>query len=150
MADNDFDRHNRPHDTGTRIHVEKQRKPNWLWLLVPLILGLLVLPNLFNRDDERVGNNTQQSQQQQVASVTYQGESWQPSGNAQNIDAAQLQSIGTSSEGYELYRSTNAGGGGGMGTGANSQQVFMKTSDGLFQPLVRVNGANNTTTQTED
>lgn len=141
MADNDFDRQNRPHDTGTRIHVEKQKKPNWLWLLVPLILGLLVLPNLFNRDDDnRVGSTVERNDQ--VASVTYQGQTWQPRGAAQNLDAASLQSIGTSSEGYELYRS-NTGGGGGMGANENAQQVFMKTSNGMFQPLARVGETND-------
>ena len=33
LADNDFNRQDRPYDTGTRIHVEKKRNPSWLWLL---------------------------------------------------------------------------------------------------------------------
>jgi hypothetical protein len=130
MADNDFNRENRPHDTGTHIHVEKKHNRSWLWLLVPLILGLLVLPNMFRGDDDRVGSTVERNER--VAAVTYQGQTWQPRGDARNLDASQVQSIGKSAEGYDLYRS--AGGGGGMG----DQQVFMKTSNGLFQPLARV------------
>jgi hypothetical protein len=138
MADNDFDRQNRPYETGTHIHVEKKRKANWLWLLVPLILGLLVLPNLFRHDDNKVGSTVERNNQ--VAAVTYQGQVWQPRGAARNLDASQVRSIGTSSEGYQLYRST--GGGGGMGTNDNAQ-VFMKTSNGMFQPLARVGETND-------
>jgi hypothetical protein len=134
MADNDFNRHDRPHDTGTHIHVEKKKNRNWLWLLVPLILGALVLPNLMDRDDEnRVGSTVERNEQ--VAAVTYQGQTWQPRGDARTLAASEVQSIGKSAEGYDLYRST--GGGGGMGD-ADNAQVFMKTSNGLFQPLARV------------
>ena len=54
-----------------------------------------------------------------------------------------MQSIGTSNEGYQLYRGTNAGGGGGTGTQADDHQIFMKTSNGLFQPLARVGETND-------
>ncbi|MFN3428632.1 MAG: hypothetical protein ACK46X_01635 [Candidatus Sericytochromatia bacterium] len=135
MADNDFDRQTRREDTGTRIHVEKDRKPNWLWLLVPLILGLLVLPNFFNRDDNREATNVEQ--REQVAGVTYDGRRYQPAGEARNMDVNSMVLVGQAENGQDIYGIREVAGGGGGGDEA-TVQLFTKTASGLFQPLSQV------------
>lgn len=133
MADNDFDRQTRRDDTGTRIHVEKDRKPNWLWLLVPLILGLLVLPNFFNRDDDRQGTNVEQ--REQVAAITYDGRRFQPMGEAQSIDPSRMELVGQATNGQDVYGMKGEAGGGG---GQAAERLFTKAADGRFQPLTAV------------
>lgn len=135
MADNDFDRQTRREDTGTRIHVEKDRKPNWLWLLVPLILGLLVLPNFFNREDNREATNVEQ--REQVAAITYDGRRYQPAGEARNMDANSMVLVGQADNGQDVYGIREIAGGGG-GTGEAAVQLYTKTANGLFQPLTAV------------
>ena len=135
MADNDFDRQTRREDTGTRIHVEKDRKPNWLWLLVPLILGLLVLPNFFNNDDDRQATNVEQ--REQVAAITYDGRRYEPAGEARNMDANSMVLVGQAENGQDIYGIRETAGGGGGGDDA-AVQIYSKTANGLFQPLKQV------------
>jgi hypothetical protein len=130
MADNDFDRQTRREDTGTRIHVEKDRKPNWLWLLVPLILGLLVLPNFFNRDDDR-----QATRVEQVAGITYDGRRFQPMGELQSIEPSRMELVGQATNGQDVYGMKGEAGGGG---GQAAERLFTKAADGRFQPLTAV------------
>jgi hypothetical protein len=146
MADND-DRFNRGTDYTTRttdtehmhpLHEERKKGPNWLWLLVPLILGLLVLPNMFRGDDQRA---TETTQREEVASrdnaITYNGQRWVVSGNAQAFPAGQMRQVATTADGQALYSNTQAGGGGGQATTATAERLYLRASDGRYVPLMR-------------
>lgn len=162
MADND-DRFNRGTEPTTRetehmhrlhdermhpLHEEKKKGPNWLWLLVPLILGLLVLPNLF-RGHEKSATNTTTTTREQVATtnrdnaVTYLGQRWVVSGNAQALPSSQMRRVATTANGQVLYADTTQGGGGGGENLSNedvvrsTDRLYMRAADGRFVPLSR-------------
>lgn len=150
MADND-DRFTRKTDSDLhttrdtehmhRLHDEKKRGPNWLWLLVPLILGLLVIPNMFRGDDQRATTTTRD----QVSSVTtdnavtYLGQRWVVSGNAQTFPEGQMRHVATTADGQALYADREAGGGGGGGETVvrSAERLYLRAADGRFVPLVR-------------
>lgn len=141
MADQD-DRFNRGTERHTHpegmhpLHEERKQGPNWLWLLVPLILGLLVLPNMFRGDNQRA---TDTSQEQATINrdnvVTFNNERWIVSGNPQTFAEGRMRQVGTSADGQALYEDTQAGGGGGVGT--TVQRLYLRAEDGRFIPLVR-------------
>jgi hypothetical protein len=159
MADNDdrFNRgteHNtehmhRLHDERERmhpLHEEKKKGPNWLWLLVPLILGLLVLPNLFRGDDQRATDTTTREEVATTTNdnvVTYNGQRWVVSGNAQAMPASQMRQVGTTASGQALFADTQQGGGGGGESMSNEEVVrsadrlYMRAADGRYVPLSR-------------
>jgi hypothetical protein len=148
MADND-DRFNRGTDYTTRttdtermhpLHEERKKGPNWLWLLVPLILGLLVLPNMFRGDDQRATDTTNRDEVATVNRdnvVTYNGERWVVSGNAQAFPAGQMRQVGTTADGQALFAAPQAGGGGGQATTTTAERLYLRASDGRYVPLMR-------------
>jgi hypothetical protein len=155
MADND-DRFNRGTEHMHRLHDEregmhplhegKKKGPNWLWLLVPLILGLLVLPNLFRGDDQRATETTTREEVATTANdnvITYLGQRWVVSGNAQAMPASQMRQVGTTASGQALFADTAQGGGGGGESMSNEEVVrsadrlYMRAADGRFVPLSR-------------
>jgi hypothetical protein len=161
MADND-DRFNRgtehtPRETEHMhrlhdekmhpLHEEKKKGPNWLWLLVPLILGLLVLPNLFRGDDQRATDTTTREEVATTTdrdnAVTYLGQRWVVSGNAQALPESQMRRVATTANGQALYADTAVGGGGGGGAMGNeatvrsADRLYLRAADGRFVPLTR-------------
>jgi len=118
-------------------HDDYDRRPKRkfpMWLLAIPVLGLLALPALFNNDDDR-NANVQTEQRQAAAPVEYQGRTWVPQGEPVAMSDDRLTTIGRSSQGVALFSDAAQGGGGGQGTmGLN--RIFVRTNDGLYQPMV--------------
>ena len=118
------------------IKVEKQGGNSALWwLLAALVVAGILAFTLFNRGEERTAAGLY-NPSQPVASVVYQGERWEPQGEARNFPDDQMARVGQSQEGYDLYTNRTMGGGGGAGE-PTSGEVFLKTTGGTYVPLYR-------------
>jgi hypothetical protein len=120
-------------DERYRDDDRHERKFPW-WLLAIPLLGLLLLPSLWNNDrDERA---TVDNQQQTASSVNYQGTTWQAAGNPVRLEDNQLRVVGRTADGQSIYSSAMTGGGGGqVATNDGVQQFYLRLNSGLYQPL---------------
>lgn len=119
-------------DERYRDDDRHDRKFPW-WLLAIPLLGLLLLPSLWNNDrDERAAVDNQRTE----SAVTYNGTTWQAAGNPVRLEDDQLRVVGRTADGQSIYSSAMTGGGGGQAaTNDGVQQYYLRLQNGLYQPL---------------
>lgn len=108
----------------------------WLWVLVPMFLGIFLLPRVFSefRGPWRNSLTLLGRSADQVQVVTVDEQSWRPAGEAQAIPNDQMQLAGKSREGHPVYVRITDGGGGGP---ARERQLYLRLADGRYQPIQR-------------
>lgn len=119
-------------DRRDRDHESHGRRFPW-WLLAIPILGLLLVPSLWNHDrDDRAALDNSRT----ASALTFQDRSWEPSGNSVRLDDDQLHAVGHAADGRVIYSTATAGGGGGRAV-ANGQ-YYLRLNNDLYQPIRRM------------
>jgi hypothetical protein len=130
-----------------RPDVEQDKKVSKMMLILPalLIAGLvafLVIGNaLYGRPNYTVG---MYDTSHPVSSVSFHEKVWVPQGNAVKLDDDRMVAVDYTDQGLMMYTTKEhleqGGGGGRPETGAAPDQygnLYLRTRDGLYQPLVR-------------
>lgn len=129
-----------------RADLEQDRQV-YRWMIIlsvgmvaALLIGLFVLNALYGRPGYYVG---MYDANKPVASVGYRGERFATGTTAQTFDDKEMVAVGHTDEGYLIYarRGYEGGGGwkpeGGRKSPADYNQVYMRTTEGTYLPIVK-------------
>lgn len=119
----------------------------WPWALslgvvASLLVGMLVLLPMFGRSEYRVGIYDAPAK---VAMVHFHTQPWAATGAKRSVPDANMVAVGQTDEGFFIYadrtqETVGGGGGGGPETGAppsTYKQVYLRTQEGIYQPIAR-------------
>lgn len=132
------------------VEANRERMPWWpiglsVALLASLLIGMLVILPLYGRPSYKVG--MYDATTSPVTSVHYINQTWVPDGKAVALNDLDMVAVAQANEGPYLYveasRDLTGGGGGKPEVGADVatyQQIYLRTHEGLYQPLRRVQG----------
>jgi hypothetical protein len=133
-------------DEWLRPDVKQDRKVTKWALILPaaalgsLAAGLVIFNAMYGRPNYTVGLY---DTSRPVAEVTFREAAYKPSGPPVKIDDKRMVSVDYTMEGMMVYVPTadlEGGGGGRPERGAEPteySQLYLRTRDGLYQPLIR-------------